>query len=246
MDARAPTGAEETEASKRAVSEFLDVVVHELRAPLTVATGYISMLREGIFGEVAPPWQRPLELVDEKLAEAQRLVDELLLAARLGSNALHTEPRTVDLTATAERAVARARSAAELVGGSLTVEAPDDAVNAHADSAQVDRILDNLLNNALTHGGTPAEVTVCVGIDAGTPYISVIDNGTGVARDEREHIFERFYRGRSHASAAGSGLGLYLSRQLAELGGGSLELESNDGTGARFTLRLPSSDSATG
>ena len=112
-----------------------------------------------------------------------------------------------------------------------------ETAKARADGAHVDRILDNLINNALTYGGDPAHVVVTTtdGID---PALTVQDNGEGVNPADREHVFERFYRGNS--KSVGSGLGLFISRQMAEAWGGMLVLESNSGGGAKFVLRLPS------
>ena len=228
----------DAQAARNAMSEFLDVVVHELRAPLTVATGYVSMMRESIFGEPPPSWVRPLEMVDEKLMESQRLVDELLLAARLESGGLPFNIGDVDLAEAARRAVERAGPRAQLQGATVTAQTPDEPVWASADPSHVDRILDNLVNNALTHGGTPARVTVEAG-NGGSPCVSVADRGPGIPASERELVFARFFRGRLRDAGAGSGLGLYLSRQLAESLGGSLQLDAEHHPGACFILRLP-------
>ena len=124
----------------------------------------------------------------------------------------------------------------QLLDALVEARVPETA-RARADSAHVDRILDNLINNALTYGGDPAHVvvTTTAGID---PALTVQDNGEGVDPADRAHVFERFYRGGS--KSAGSGLGLFISRQMAEVWGGALVLESTNGEGARFVLRLPS------
>ena len=228
----------DAQAARSSMSEFLDVVVHELRAPLTVATGYVSMMRESIFGEPPASWVRPLEMVDEKLMESQRLVDELLLAARLESGGLPFNIGEVDLADAAQRAAERAAPRAQLLDATLTAQTPDASVWASADVSHVDRILDNLVNNALTHGSGPAPVTVEAGFD-GSPYLAVADGGPGIPEAERDLIFKRFFRGRVRDGGAGSGLGLYLSRQLAQSLDGSLQLDTEHHPGARFILRLP-------
>lgn len=227
----------EAQAAQREMKQLLDVVVHELRSPLTVAAGYIRLIRDGTLERPPPAWERPLQMVEAKLVECQALVDELLLAARLESGSVRSEPRVVDLTAIACGAVERARPKAALLDATLSAEAPEEAVRATADPAHVDRILNNLISNALDHGGDRARVTVTAA-DDGMPYITVSDRGPGVPAKDRERIFGRFFRG---ARSSGSGLGLYVSRQLAENLGGSLELDArNEMPGARFVLRLPS------
>lgn len=227
----------ESEEARSSMKNLLDVVVHELRSPLTVASGYVRMLRDGTIepGAAAAP---SLETVQDKLAECQRLVDELLLAARLESGTVPSDPRVVDLTALARDAVDRARPRAEMVGATVCADAPQGMVLARADAARVGRILNNLVSNAIDHGGRRPQVTVTTA-DDGLPFISVSDQGPGISAADRERIFERFVRG---DRSGGSGLGLFLSRQLAEASGGSLDLDSDrGGPGARFVLRLPAS-----
>ena len=213
----------------------LQAVAHDLRSPLAVALGYVRMLRDGTIEPANAVTASPLDVVEEKLAECRRLVNELLVASRRESSALRA-PTVVDLAEVAERAVERAWPGALLAGGHLTSEKPKRPLRAHADAADVDRILNNLIANALEHGGRRAEVTVAAGRDHG-PFISVSDRGRGIPPRERERIFERFVRG---ATSQGAGLGLHLSRRLAEGSGGSLTLDDGyEGPGARFVLRLP-------
>lgn len=229
----------DAQSARASMSEFLDVVVHELRGPLTIVSGYLSMITEGIFGEPPAAWQRPLDMVESKLTEAQRLVDELLLAARLESGVVRSQPHRVDLAVLATSAVERAQPRAELLEAAVQIGASDAPVWADADAGHVERILDNLINNALTYGGSPAQITVTAA-NNGTPFVSVADRGAGIADSEREHIFERFFRGRG--ATGGYGLGLYVSRQLAENSRGSLDLDADyTGPGSRFVLHLPSS-----
>jgi len=225
----------DTQAAKQAMTEFLHVVVHEMRAPLTIIGGYVSMIQEGVFGEPPAACARPLDAVNTKVREAQHLVDELLLAARVENGSLPYQVEDVDLVDSAERAVQRAQPRAQLLEAVVEARVPETA-KARADGAHVDRILDNLINNALTYGGDPAHVVVTATAGA-DPALTVEDNGEGVTSTDRDHVFERFYRGSS--KCVGSGLGLFISRQLAEAWGGTLALESDIGDGARFVLRLP-------
>lgn len=229
----------DAQRARRGMKNLLDVVVHELRSPLTVAAGYVTMMRDGTIEQPPRSWERPLQMVEDKLAECQTLVEELLLAARLESGRVTAERTVVELETLARRAADRATPKAALLKATVSTEAPQGGIRAIADPAHVDRILNNLIGNALDHGGDRAQVTVTAAHD-GKPYISVSDHGPGVGADERDRIFERFVRGRG---SSGSGLGLYLSRQLAENLGGSLELGDPGGTsGARFVLRLPDAD----
>lgn len=229
------SAVEPAESARREMSEVLHMVMHELRSPLTIIGGYISMIRDGAFGPPPDAWQRPLDTVSAKIGEAQQLVDELVLAARLEEGTMPARDEAIDLATSAERAVERAQPRASLLGASVE-SSVDREVAGRGDLANVDRILDNLINNALAYGGSPPRVRVSSGDGS---QLVVEDNGDGVDASDREHIFERFYRGRR--PGAGTGLGLYISRRLAEASGGSLELEDTPaGRGSRFVLRLRS------
>ena len=225
----------DAQESRAAMSEFLDVVVHDLRSPLTVVGGYCSMMREGTFGPAKEAWRRPLEIVESKVREAQRLVDQLLTAARLDHGELPVHDQDVELCGVAREAVARAEPQAQLNGAHLTLKVGEEEIWARGDRANLDQIVDNLVNNALAYGGAPAEVEVAV-VDHGSPGIAVSDHGPGIPADNRERIFDRFFRG--HQGVQGTGLGLYVSRRLAAASHGKLELDAGWTRGSRFVLSL--------
>ena len=109
-----------------------------------------------------------------------------------------------------------------------------------SDRTRVDRIVANLIGNALDHGG--GNVVIRVGRGADGASVEVADNGPGIAPDDLEHVFDRFYRADPARSGPGSGLGLAIARENARLLGGDVEARSEPGTGSRFTLRLPADD----
>ena len=187
---------------------MLQAVAHDLRSPLAVASGYVRMLRDGSIDPTSSGvMTHPLDVVEEKLAECRRLVNELLVAARRETSPV-PEKVMLNLAEIAERAVDRAWPRALLIGAHLAVETPHGLVTARGDAADVDRILNNLLGNALEHVGARPQVTVIVGRDS-SPFISVGDDGPGIPVEDRDRIFERFVRG---AGSNGAGLGLHLSR----------------------------------
>jgi signal transduction histidine kinase len=175
----------------------------------------------------------------EKAAELGALIEDLLLASRLETGALPIERALVDLRDVVESALVRAQPRARLLGGRLERRFATGPVIVDADPTHLGRVLDNLLNNALTYSEREPVVQVDVAA-LPQPTVSVLDNGRGIAPEHRDRIFERFFRLDEHSGETGTGLGLYISRELVGRAGGSLLLEwSEVGRGSRFTIRLP-------
>ena len=227
--------------SSRSKSEFLNMAAHELRTPLSVVSGYLALLVEGSMGNAPPAWKMPLDMLTAKAGELNRIVDDLLLASRMDVGALPGRTSVFDLRDCVRAAIERAEPRANLLQAELSALLGEDEVLVEADLEHIGRILDNLVNNALSYcTGAPRVTVSCE--DPTAPMITVRDNGVGVPAGKREAIFERFVRVDDHqlGPVPGTGLGLYISRELARRHGGSLELEE-PGTepGSSFTLRLP-------
>jgi signal transduction histidine kinase len=231
----------QAQVAEQAKSEFMSIAVHELRAPLTVASGYLGMAVEGAFGDLPPALEGVLATAQRKMEEAKLLADELLTVARLEGKVLTPNVEPTSVMGALQEAVLRAGPRAGLVNAVIQIDRGDDRT-VLADRAMLGKILDNLLNNALTYTDHPPTIRMQARPDSGQVAITVADDGIGVAAADQPRIFERFTRGTDPLTREkpGSGLGLYLSRGLAEQMGGSLQLQaSQPGKGSTFVLRLP-------
>ena len=229
-------------AASEAKSTFLNVAAHELRTPITVLSGYLSMLADGSLGDPPEQWQRPLGVLAAKTGELERIVEDLLDASRIEADRLQLDKDIIDLRAEVQAAVERARPRAELIGAHLSSELGPDRVMVEADAYRIGRVLDNLINNAFSYSARPARVEVELGVDSGRAIVDVEDHGVGIPADQREAVFERFHRRepRGLDQTPGVGLGLYISRQVAQRHGGSLVVaRSEPGDGTVFELVLP-------
>jgi signal transduction histidine kinase len=236
---QATDAVRDLDASQRAKSELLDIAVHELRSPLTVIQGYAALLDGGDLGELAEPAARAVRVIANKAREAQEIATSLLTVARLESNDLHIERKRIRLRALLEAVRDRMVPRLDLTGATLTLDCTDTLEMA-ADAALATRVIDNLVNNALTYSDPPAAVAISARRTATGIEIRVSDHGSGVSEADRERIFERFVRGAGAERAAGTGLGLYVSRECARRMGGELVLErSRPGEGSTFLLCLP-------
>src|SRR5439155_1249005 len=182
--------AEAQEASK-SKSAFLSMAAHELRTPLSVITGYLSMLQDGSL--TPDKWERPLRVLMGKATELNSIVDDLLTAARIEGGTVPTDTKTLDLREMARQAIARAEARAGLLKAEVLYDEADEPVAINADREQLARIIDNLINNALTYTSGPPWVSLTVTTEGG-PALIIEDHGVGVPRDKHEKIFERFFR----------------------------------------------------
>jgi signal transduction histidine kinase len=212
-----------------AKSDFMNAAAHELRTPLTVIAGYVSMLQDETFGRLPERFRDPIYAMQRKAREVLALIDEMLLAARVRSGTAPAAPMPVDVRDAVRKAVERAEPRVTLEQATLSYEVPSAMVAAEVDPDHIAHILDSLISNALTY-------------TEGRPWVLVKDRGWGVPEAMRQKIFERFvhYVNREHKPKTGRGLGLSISRELAERYGGSLDLARTEpGKGSIFVLRLP-------
>ena len=238
---------EAAQLASEAKTHFLHMAAHELRTPITVLTGYLSLLSDGTLGAVPDEWKKPLEILTGKTRELNRIVADLLEASRLEANALPRNLSQIDLRRVIEDARERALPRAQLLDAEIATRLTADPVPVEGDAAQLGRILDNLINNGLTYSVSPPRLSVSVSGEGDRAVVRVADNGAGIPENERERVFDRFHRGNEPAfhSVPGTGLGLYISRRLAEGHAGSLVIESSTpGAGTTFALALPLSVTA--
>ena len=226
-----------------AKSAFLNLAAHELRTPLTVIRGYLSMLEDGTYEVPDRTRAEAVDILVVKAQELEALVEAVLTTARLEVGRVPRAPARLDAAEAVQQALARIAPRARLEGASVRALLPDAEVPVRADRGHVARILDSLLDNALTYSPAPADVVVAVRRAAPDGVeVAVRDRGAGIPAEQQDRVFERFYRldGGTPRFSPGLGLGLSISRELAVINEGALRLEcSAPGRGSTFVLRLP-------
>lgn len=231
----------ELREADRLKDEFIALVSHDLRTPLTSIIGYVELaLDDGDGAPLDEERRRYLEVVSRSSDRLLRLVDDLLLAARLQSGRFVLSVAGADLEAIATEALDEMHARAERKRVSLFLSCAGP-VRIECDRRRVLQLLDNLVGNAIkfTHEGGRVELRVERTLSGAA--VEVIDTGIGIEPGEEERIFERFYR--SAASVAdqipGTGLGLFIARAIAERHGGTLVARRRDEGGTVFRLELP-------
>jgi two-component system sensor histidine kinase MtrB len=223
----------------RVQQRFTSDVSHELRTPLTT----IRMAAEFLYtsrDDFAPELARSVELLSNELDRFESLLADLLEISRYDAGAAHLETEQADLRGIVERAVAAAQPLAGRHGVVLRCELPDAPVIAEMDARRIERVLRNLLGNALDHAeGRP--VTVRVGADDTSVAVTVRDQGVGLRPGEAALVFNRFWRGDPSRSrlTGGTGLGLAISLEDVRLHHGWLQAWGARGRGAVFRMTLP-------
>jgi signal transduction histidine kinase len=230
---------EQARAADRAKAEFLAVMSHEFRTPLSAILGYADILMARVHGELNAKQQAHLDRVKASVRHLTFLVDEILSFASMEAGRERVLAHDTELGALVADAASLMEPMAETAGLALRVRVPDEPIEVHTDPSKVRQIVINLLSNALKY--TPAgEVRVTLDADASTVYCRVADTGPGIAPEHAEQVFEPFWQvNRSRPGITGTGLGLAVSRRLARLLDGDVVLESRVGEGSQFTVVLP-------
>jgi signal transduction histidine kinase len=221
----------------RLKDEFVSTISHELRTPLTSIAGYVELLQEE---EDDPEKLGHLAIVGRNSERLLALVTDLLFAARLQYGRLELERSPVDLRSLVEQCVASARPRAQAASVQLELEV-EDVPTIAGEPAKLAQLLDNLVSNAIKF--TPRDGRVSVRLTAHPELIriEVSDTGIGIPGEERERLFERFFRAQSalDRQIQGSGLGLYISKAIVDAHEGRIGVNSLPGKGTTFIVELP-------
>jgi signal transduction histidine kinase/GAF domain-containing protein len=228
--------------------EFIGLAAHELRNPVAALSGFAQMLVSHTAkgrGPALAPWQN--EALSEIGLASKRLVtltEELLDVTRLQAGRLRLQRATTNIVTLAQRIVTRSQLTTELCH--LTLQTSTAHLPVFMDSARIEQVLSNLLNNAIKYSpqGGPIEVKVQERLETQEVLISIHDSGIGIPANEQAQIFSRFKRANNvhRAGITGTGLGLYLCRELIELHGGRIWFESVEQVGSTFFLTLPTGE----
>ncbi len=233
----------EVNEKNRYYLEMLGFISHEMKAPLSVIKGYSGLLLSGaLLGTPGAATQEALEALGRSSEALEAMLANYLDLARLERGELSPELRRVDLVADVlEPLLEELRPAARMSGRSLTLSAREGPVPALADASLLRSAFGNAVVNALKYGKPRSQVLVEVQREGGDARVGIFNEGRGIPKAELERIFERFTRLDNEVTRAekGSGLGLWIVREIARRHGGEAWAESEEGQWARIVLRLP-------
>ena len=224
---------------ERAKTDFMNIASHELRNPMTVIKGYLTMLEGGSLGTLSPKARSVLPLLIAKADEVNSMVEQMLEAARLEEGHLSLHKRQEDIVELTELAIESMRPM--LAGRQLDVDMPATPIDAEVDGERFQIVVKNLISNAIKYSPAETTISVVVNRNGKSGKIAVVDQGIGIALEDQPKLFTRFGRIEREAAmhATGTGLGLWLSREIARMHDGDLTVDSTEGKGSTFTFEVP-------
>src|SRR5438128_9827489 len=231
--------ADQLAGLERVKSEFLRLASHELRGPAATLGGYLSMIEDESLGPIPQRLRPVLPMLKAKAAQINLLANEMVEAARLEDGRVQLKRERVDLREVVRRNVATAETTAtprhrlrfdDRIGGELWVL---------GDALRLEIIIANLLDNAVKYSPKGGDVTAQLSMSGDVAVLKVQDQGIGIAAEDMDRLFVRFSRVSNLKDVPGTGLGLYLARELARLHKGEIAATSTPGEGSEFVLSLP-------
>ncbi len=225
------------EADRAALRRFIADASHELRTPLTALKTFNELLAQDPANH-SEPTATFIGESGRQLNQLDRLTSDLLDLSRYEARLSGADFVFGDIRPVVQKTVQDLKPLSEAKNQRLELIVPPTAVTLDHDPTSLQRAVSNLLSNALKYTPDSGRVQLTLKTDATNAFINIRDNGLGIPREEQVYIFDRFYRGRG-ISESGSGLGLSIAREIAEIHGGSISFVSHEGEGSLFTLSLP-------
>lgn len=224
-------------ALERAKTDFLNIASHELRGPMTVIKGYLTMLDAGALGDLSPKAESVMPLLISKADEVNWMIEQMIEASRLEEGRLALKKRKMDIVELTDIAADGVRM---LLGNhTMHIDSPPEPIEAEVDPDRFQIVIRNLLSNAAKYSASGTDIDVKLRRNGSLAFISVTDHGIGIAKKDQSSLFTRFNRIESPGHVQGTGLGLWLSREIARMHEGDLTVESDLGQGSTFTLAVP-------
>jgi len=222
-------------------TEFISTVSHELRTPLTSIAGYTEMLLDGAAGMLNDEQQSSLNIVKHNVDRLTGMIEDLLDISRIESGRIKIAHELVDMNAVIRHVAASLQPQIQRKFQQLTLDLDPALPAVWGDNDRLTRAVANLVMNAHKYTPEYGHLTITSRVAEQTVLIAVTDTGIGLTAEEQEHLFEKFYRAGQSTShiRQGAGLGLSITRSIAQIHGGDVVVTSKAGQGSTFTLRLP-------
>jgi len=231
--------AERRLALEREKADFLAMVSHDMKSPLSVIHGYAELIIKTKYESLEPDVREMIDAINGSNKKLLRLVEDFVAVSRIEAGKLQPVRHTQAVSAMLKDTADTFGIIAEEKGLTYGVELPDEAARAELDWGLVQRAVSNLIENAMNYTQPGGKTGMAAHMDDGSLVIEVWDTGPGIAKEEQQMVFEKYYRSKRTSAKKGTGLGLAIVRAIAEVHGGRVELDSEPGAGSRFRMVFP-------
>lgn len=224
---------------ERMKQQFIAVVSHELKTPISSVQIYLDVLNDGKYGELNEKGKASLAKVSKNVERLTKLIEDLLVVERLESGAMTLKPELIEVQDFIDMAVESVR--AKVSEKSIKLEFPEVDHKINGDLNRLVQVLVNLLSNAIKFSDNDSKIEITVKKSSSSLMISVVDQGRGIPLDKQSTIFEKYKQVSENDAIhhGGAGLGLAICKEIIELHGGTIGVESKEGSGSWFWFRLP-------
>ncbi|GAB4160167.1 MAG: hypothetical protein Fur0021_31780 [Candidatus Promineifilaceae bacterium] len=232
---------EALQAADKAKTDFISVVTHELRLPMTSIKGYTDLVQKELVGPLTQQQKEFLEVVQRNVARMSVLIDDLSDINRIESKRMRFEFSQFDVRQVVKDVLATMRERLETKQQTVHLQLPADLPLVYADRTRINQVLTNLLSNANKYTPPQGEITIQATALASHVQLSVVDNGLGIAPEDQARLFTQFFRSADTQvrEQPGWGLGLSIVKMIVEAQGGEINFQSVYRQGSTFTFTIP-------
>ena len=230
------------EQKNRETSRFYQTISHEVKTPLASAREFISLVRDGVTGDVSEPQSELLDYALSSCDQLARHFDDLVDITRLDLKKLPLKISTFDIDSMVRKSVASCELSIRKTNGTIKVVNNAKGIQVVADEDRIIQVLSNLISNAVKYSANEPEVSIDISLHDDEIEFCVSDNGYGIGEHEKDKVFEKLYQTSIAANdclGAGIGLGLSIAKEIVALHGGTIWVESETGKGSQFYFTLP-------
>lgn len=226
-------------ASEKMKSDFHSMIAHDLRSPMSVIQGYVSLMASGKTGPINETQGEFLESVVKKIGEMTALLNDFLDMSKMDAGFVNLKSSDFNICELIEEVVSDLEPMADSRDININLDLPADQMRVHADSLRLTQILRNLMSNAIKYNVEHGWIQVTVAAEKPWVRVSITDGGIGMSTEELEVLFEPYTRGHSQRKIKGVGLGIVIVKKLVEAHGGQVTVSSTPGKGSSFTFQMP-------
>lgn len=219
--------------------DFVATLTHDLKVPIVAEANILNFLLEGKFGEITDKQKVALKNMKSSNKELIELVQIVLETYKINENGIKLLKENIKLNGFIEKIINDVTPIAAMQAGVKVHFAPQRDIKVTADPIQLERVIKNLINNAISHSNTKKDIDIKTGEIPGYITISVIDYGQGISQKEIGLIFNKYYSAAKKFRKIGTGLGLYLSQQIIRSHGGEITVESEENVCTEFCIKIP-------